>query len=120
SQERILYRVILSITLFILAYFISKTDFEVIWRYFAWTNQTLAVFVLWTITVYLLKKKKPYFISLIPALFMTMVSVSYIFIAPEGLGMNLQVGLTAGTVVTTTLMIMFLQFKRRFTQGNKT
>ena len=69
-------------------------DFNVVWRYFAWTNQTLAVFTLWTGTVWLYRHEAKihdnpyrfgYLIALIPALFMTMVCSSYILIAPEGL-----------------------------------
>ena len=62
----------------------DANGFKIIWRYFAWCNQTLSVFTLWAITVYLAQEKKLYIISLIPALFMTCVSVTYICIAPEG------------------------------------
>lgn len=66
---------------------INADGFKIIWRYFAWTNQTLSVFTLWAITVFLARERKgmTYLISLIPAMFMTAVSVSYIVIAPEGL-----------------------------------
>ena len=56
----------------LLLYSLRDADgFNMIWRYFAWANQTLAVFTLWAITVYLVVAKKPYWITLIPALFMT-------------------------------------------------
>ena len=60
--------------------------YEALWRYFAWCNQVLAVFTLWALTVYLAKERKLYVITLIPALFMTAVTVTYIFFAPEGFG----------------------------------
>ena len=66
----------------------DANGFNMIWRYFAWANQTLAVFTLWAITVYLAVSKKPYVITLIPALFMTSVCSTYICIAPEGLGLS--------------------------------
>ena len=53
--------------------------FETIWGWFGWSNQTLAVFMLWATTVYLVRHKKPFVITLIPALFMTAVCVSYLF-----------------------------------------
>lgn len=59
-----------------------------IWRYFAWSNQTLAVFTLWALTVYLVQAMKLYVITLIPALFMTAVCSTYIFVAPEGFGLS--------------------------------
>ncbi len=64
--------------------------FQIIWRYFAWANQTLSVFTLWTITVYLAREKKGcyFYITLIPALFMTTVCTTYICVAPEGFGMS--------------------------------
>ena len=71
-----------------LIFSLSNADgFKIIWRYFAWTNQTLSVFTLWAITVFLARERKGmvYLISLIPAMFMTAVSVSYIVVAPEGL-----------------------------------
>jgi carbon starvation protein CstA len=91
SQQPIRNRLIIAIPLLTCVFGMVFVDFNVVWRYFAWTNQTLAVFTLWAGTVFLYKnsctmKKYPhaYLISLIPAIFMTMVSVSYIFIAPEG------------------------------------
>ena len=62
----------------------DANGFNMIWRYFAWANQTLAVFTLWAITVFLAVSKKPYIITLVPALFMTCVCSTYICIAPEG------------------------------------
>ena len=53
--------------------------FETIWGWFGWSNQTLAVFMLWAVTVYLVRHKKPFVITLIPAFFMTAVCVSYLF-----------------------------------------
>ncbi len=66
----------------------DANGFNMIWRYFAWANQTLAVFTLWAITVFLAVSRKPYIITLIPALFMTCVCSTYICIAPEGLGLS--------------------------------
>lgn len=66
----------------------DKDGFDMIWRYFAWSNQTLSVFTLWAITVYLVREKKGHFfyVTYFPALFMTAVCTTYICIAPEGLG----------------------------------
>ena len=68
----------------------DANGFNMIWRYFAWANQTLAVFTLWAITIFLVVSKKPYIITLIPALFMTCVCSTYICIAPEGLDFHTQ------------------------------
>ena len=60
--------------------------YDALWRYFAWCNQVLSVFTLWTITVWLARHGKQYVVTLLPALFMTIVTVTYIFFAPEGFG----------------------------------
>ena len=57
----------------------NPEGFDVIWSWFGWSNQTLSVFTLWAITVYLVQQRKNYFITLIPALFMTTVCTTYLF-----------------------------------------
>ncbi|MBR5234608.1 MAG: carbon starvation protein A, partial [Bacteroidaceae bacterium] len=88
EQRSIRKRLLICIPLFIvtmatLIYSLADADgFKIIWRYFAWCNQTLSVFTLWAITIYLVQERKPYIITLIPALFMTCVSATYICLAP--------------------------------------
>lgn len=57
----------------------DKEGFNMIWSWFGWSNQTLSVFMLWAITVYFVQQKKPYIITLIPALFMTAVCFTFLF-----------------------------------------
>jgi len=64
----------------------SAQNFNIMWRYFAWANQTLATFGLWTVSAYLAKAGKNYWISLIPGTFMTTVVTTYFFTANECLG----------------------------------
>ena len=84
KQNTIVRRLIISLPIFVLSYFIMQINYQILWRYFGWCNQALSVFTLWAITVYLARKNKMYFITLIPAVFMTMVCVTYIIFAPEG------------------------------------
>ena len=84
KQNTIIKRLLISIPIFFASYLIMQINFQVLWRYFGWCNQALSVFTLWAITVYLAKNKKRYVITLIPAMFMTMVCVTYILFAPEG------------------------------------
>ena len=84
DQKPIMNRYMLAIPLFAIGAILSQVDFNIIWRYFAWSNQTLAMIGLWSASAWLLKRKRNYLITLIPALFMTLVSVNYIIIAPEG------------------------------------
>ncbi len=81
--------------------------FNIVWRYFAWSNQTLAVITLWAMTVFLYQAGKPYIITLEPAMFMTWVTTSYILYAPEGIGLSYYVSLVAGIVVAFALFGLF-------------
>jgi carbon starvation protein CstA len=87
---------------------ILQINFGVIWRYFAWSNQTLATATLWTITVYLAKTGKLYWITLLPSLFMTMVISTYIMVAPEGLGLSANIAYIVGMVCTLCSLAIFI------------
>ncbi len=108
DQKPITKRLIISVPLFVLTFIILQMDFNVLWRYFAWCNQTLAVFTLWAITVYLSKEKRFYAISIVPALFMTAVSVSYILMAPEGFHLDQTVSVISGIVASFIVLTGFI------------
>jgi carbon starvation protein CstA len=123
EQRSIKRRLIICIPLFLvtmatLIYSLADADgFKIIWRYFAWSNQTLSVFTLWAITVYLVQEKKPYWITLIPALFMTCISVTYICIAPEGFQLPQLVSYAIGGVAVLVAIVWFAVWKRRYQFG---
>ena len=77
-------------------------NYTVIWRYFSWTNQTLAMIVLWAASMYLFKEKKNYWITAVPATFMSAVSATYFVLAPECLGGLLNHKTAEGAVVYNT------------------
>ena len=103
------------ITIGVLVYSLSDAEgFKIIWRYFAWCNQTLAVFTLWAITVYLVKEKKNFYISFLPALLMTLVCSTYICIAPEGLSLPQGLSYAIGGACTMAALIWFIiWYKKR-------
>ena len=77
----------------------AVNGFQIVWRYFSWSNQTLAMIALWVSTAYLLKKGKYRFGSLLtalPAAFMSAVSVTYILMADEGFRLSQTVSYTVG------------------------
>ena len=89
AQQNLSKRIVVSFPLFVMGLFIIfALPFQTIWSYFAWMNQTLAAITLWCITVYLAEKRKPIIIGLIPAIIMTYVCSSYIFISYTMLGMS--------------------------------
>jgi carbon starvation protein CstA len=90
----------------------DKEGFNMIWSWFGWSNQTLSVFMLWAITVYLVQQKKPYVITLIPAIFMTVVCVT--FLLSEQL-FKIPVGMTwsiAGSTMVITLSWFCLWYRK--------
>jgi len=89
----------------------DANGFNMIWRYFAWANQTLAVFTLWAITVYLTISHKIYWVTLIPALFMTGVCATYICIAPEGLALSKEISYIIGISGVIIAAIWFVVWK---------
>ncbi|MFC4094886.1 carbon starvation CstA family protein [Euzebyella saccharophila] len=107
DQKKIRNRLVISIPLFIVAFALTQIDFGIIWRYFAWSNQTLATVVLWTITAYLIYENKAYWITLIPALFMTMVCCTYILVAPEGFQLPTNISYIGGALITLSISILF-------------
>jgi len=119
NQKPIKNRLYLSVPLFVIAFVLTQVDFAIIWRYFAWSNQTLAMVVLWTITAYLIKEKKTYWITLIPALFMTMVCSTYILIAPEGFQLNHTISYGGGVVITLIIFILFKRYTKKINDLNK-
>lgn len=112
DQSAIVKRLLISIPIFIVTFLIMMIDFNTLWRYFAWCNQMLSVFTLWAITVYLMRHGRPYIVTLIPALFMTVVCTSYILYAPrpEGLGLGYTFAIGCGLLVALCLGGLFARF----------
>jgi len=79
-------------------------NYTVIWRYFSWTNQTLAMIVLWAASMYLFKEKKNYWITAVPATFMSAVSCTYFVLAPECLGGLLNSKTAEGATIYNTAL----------------
>jgi len=113
NQKPIKNRLIVTIPLFAVGFLLTQINFDVIWRYFAWSNQTLGAVILWTITVYLFQKRKAYWLTLIPALFMTSVVSTYIMLAPEGFSLPQTISYVIGLTVTALFFVVFQFYKRR-------
>lgn len=110
NQKPIKNRLLITVPLFVIGFILTRIDFGVIWRYFAWANQTLAAVVLWTITIYLVQKGKNYWITLLPALFMTSVVTTYIFLAPEGFSLGITISYFLGFAMTAIVLILFIVY----------
>ena len=125
EQRSIKHRLLISVPMFLacialLLWQVENPDgFNVIWQYFGWSNQTLAVFTLWAITVYLLKNGKPYYFMLIPALFMTTVCATFLFVSKQAFGMPETVGYTLGIVVLFVAYGWFRTFESKYKKTHK-
>ena len=122
EQKTIRKRLYIALPLFaasalLLWYNIADANgFNTIWRYFGWSNQTLAVFMLWTATIYLVRKKGGmwYLVTLLPALFMTSVCTTFICVDKIGLRLpqewNFAIGLS--TFVLAAVLFYLWKFRK--------
>ena len=121
DQKAIPRRLAISIPLFAVAalmlwFNIANEDgFNVIWRYFGWANQTLAVFTLWAVTVFLARERKGsyYLMTLLPACLMTAVSVTYISIAQIGFNLPMGWHRWIGAIVIALSLALFFRWKTK-------
>ena len=119
KQKSIKSRLMICVPLFaasiiLLLWQIENPDgFKVIWQYFGWSNQTLAVFTLWTLTVFLARSKKPYIITLIPALFMTTICGTFLFASEQAFGLELPMAYAIGGMIFLTALVWFVVWYRK-------
>lgn len=107
-QRRILNRYLLAIPLFMLSLALNFVDFTLIWRYFGWANQTLAAVALWTGAIFLARRHSRWWLPFAPAVFMTVVTTTYILVEEVGFGLSHRLGTTLGLVVGLAAALFFL------------
>ncbi|MBQ7952136.1 MAG: carbon starvation protein A [Alistipes sp.] len=88
DQKNIAKRLAVSAVIFAVGIAITFVNFDVVWRYFSWTNQALATIVLWCIVVYLNQQKRNIWVALPPAVFMTYICSSFVFVSNQFIGMG--------------------------------
>ncbi|MCQ2146515.1 MAG: carbon starvation protein A [Bacteroidales bacterium] len=121
DQKPIMKRLMVSVPLFVISalilwYSLADADgFNLIWRYFGWANQTLAIFTLWAITVYLYKNKSglKYLITMIPACFMTSVCITYISVQKIGFNLPMSWSPWIGIITFVISAILFFVWKSK-------
>jgi carbon starvation protein CstA len=110
-------RLAIALPLFTIGVILTFVDFDIVWRYFAWTNQALASVVLWCIVVYLYREKANYWVALVPAIFMTYICSSFVFVSNQFVGMGpipmAYVWAAVVTVLLSGLMIWRLVRERK-------
>jgi len=111
DQKKIRNRLIITIPLLAVGAVLTQLDFNVLWRYFSWSNQTLAMISLWVASAYLVKTGKTKYGSLItalPAAFMSAVSLTYILMAGEGFNLSAGIAYPAGAVFALATFCIYL------------
>ncbi len=107
GQRSMKNRLVITVPIFAIAYGLMQIDFNFLWRYFSWANQTTAMIVLWTASVYLVTEGKKFWITAIPATFMTAVTFTYILQAPEGLKLSTSISYPLGLAITAVIVGLF-------------
>ena len=113
DQKRIRNRLVLAIPVLLFGAVMTQVDFNVLWRYFSWSNQTLAMIALWVATEYMIKTHKNPVLSLItavPSSFMTSVCTTYILVADEGFRISRQIALPVGIGVGLSHFVFYLLY----------
>jgi len=123
EQKSVHKRLYICIPLFALVFALlmwqmsDAKGFEKLWSWFGWSNQALSVFTLWAVTVYLAKEKKLYWITLVPALFMTWVCTTFLFFSPSAFSLNLYVSYAIGFAAVLVAVIWFSAWYKRSARG---
>ncbi|OKL36725.1 carbon starvation CstA family protein [Domibacillus mangrovi] len=117
SQMKLSSRLWIAVPLFIISFVLTKIDFNILWRYFSWANQSTAVIALWVAAVYLFIAGKNYFVAMIPAIFMTMATMTYILNAQIGFNLPLEIAYYGGAVITVIIIGLF--YKRAIRARNE-
>lgn len=118
DQHRLWRRLAVSLPLFALCALLMCIDFSVLWRYFAWCNQTLACLTLWAVTVWLVRHGRCFWIAFVPAVFMTLVVSSYILAAPEGFSLPQLPSVAVGVVSAIISAGIFWRWRLRYAKGH--
>ncbi|MCG1021068.1 carbon starvation protein A [Sutcliffiella horikoshii] len=107
SQKKIISRMWIAIPLFVISFVLTNIDFELLWRYFSWANQSTAVIALWVGAMYLFIARKQYYIAMIPAIFMTMATTTYILNAPIGFRLPIEASYIGAAMFTIIIIGLF-------------
>lgn len=110
AQKKMSSRLWIAIPLFVISFALTKIDFNLLWRYFSWANQSTAVIGLWVGAMYLYIARKNHWIATIPAIFMTMAVITYILNAKIGFNLSMTVSYIGAVIGTTVVTFAFFRF----------
>ena len=119
GQVKMSSRLWIAVPLFVISVVLTRMDFNLLWRYFSWANQSTAMIALWVGAMYLALQKKPHWVATIPAIFMTMVTFTYILNAPIGFGLSMGTAYMGAAVITIVSILAFIYtLRKRLNDGS--
>lgn len=107
GQKKVMNRIWVIVPFFVISFALTKIDFTLLWRYFSWANQSTAMIALWVGAMYLFLAKKNYWIAFVPAVFITMATMSYILYAEIGFGLPIKVANIGAAIITAVIIGLF-------------
>ncbi|MFC4802349.1 carbon starvation protein A [Neobacillus sp. GCM10023253] len=118
AQKKLSSRLWIAVPLFVISAALTQIDFNILWRYFNWANQSTAVIALFVGAMYLYIAKKNYFVPLIPGTFMLLMVITYILNAPIGFGLSVTVSWIGGAIGTIILLALFFNAAKKARANN--
>ncbi|MGN1402165.1 MAG: carbon starvation protein A [Bacillus sp. (in: firmicutes)] len=107
EQKKTINRIWVALPLFAISIYLTQVDFNILWRYFSWANQTTAVIALWVAAMYLALQKKCHWIASVPASFMTIVVFTYILNAKIGFNLAMNISFILAIFITISVIYLF-------------
>ena len=102
-----------AVTMAMLIWQISDPNgFNTIWNYFGWANQSLSIFTLWTLSAYLVRQRRNYWVTTIPALFMVLVCTTFILESKQGFAIEGEFPVILGFAAAIGCLLYFMNWKR--------
>ncbi|MEW4220310.1 carbon starvation CstA family protein [Rossellomorea marisflavi] len=117
KQLKITNRLWIALPLFVVSIALTQIDFNILWRYFSWANQSTAMIALWVGAMYLGLQRKPHWVATLPAIFMTMVTFTYILNSPIGFGLPMNLSYMGAGLVTAAAIVAFAYTLRKRLAG---
>ncbi|MCD4748453.1 MAG: hypothetical protein K8R59_03685, partial [Thermoanaerobaculales bacterium] len=113
SQCRVRNRYLIALPMFAIAIGLNFINFTIVWRYFGWANQTLAAVTLWAGAVFLARRRSRWWLAVPPAVFMTVITFTYILVEDYGFGLSYRVGVGLGLLLGAASLMVFLIVRPR-------
>ena len=113
KQDKVVKRIMLCLPVFAVSVVLLFVKFDVLWRYFAWFNQTFSIFTFFAIAIYLAKRNKPYCLALLPGMFMVVVCVSYLAVDEYCGNFSPETSLLIGVASALVCCLWFMVWKSK-------